>query len=57
MNGFDDVIEAARLKAGHAVAFADCFAAATALRERAVLVTGDPEFAKFGGALKIDWLD
>ncbi len=56
-NGFDDVIEAARLKAGRAVAFADCFAAATALREGAALVTGDPEFAKFGGTLQIDWLD
>ncbi|HPW19082.1 MAG TPA: type II toxin-antitoxin system VapC family toxin [Candidatus Aminicenantes bacterium] len=56
-NTFEDVIEAARLKAGHAVAFADCFAAATAVRERAPLVTGDPEFAKLGRTLEIDWLD
>ncbi len=56
-NSFEDVIEAARLKARHAVAYADCFAAATAIRECAALVTGDPEFAKFGDAVNIDWLD
>lgn len=55
-NSFDDAIEAARLKAHHAVAYADCFAAATAIREGAALVTGDPEFAKFGDILEIDWL-
>jgi predicted nucleic acid-binding protein len=55
-NSFDQVIEAARLKAGLAVSFADCFAAATALRERAILVTGDPDFRKFGRPLEIDWL-
>jgi uncharacterized protein len=56
-SSFDDVIEAARLKAIHSVAYADCFAVATAIRESAALVTGDPEFAKFGDILKIDWLD
>ncbi len=55
-NSFEDVIEAARLKAKHAVAYADCFAAATAIREGAALVTGNPEFAIFGDALDIDWL-
>ena len=55
-NSFDDVIEAAKLKARHPVAFADCFAAATAIREKAALVTGDPEFAELGDILEIDWL-
>jgi predicted nucleic acid-binding protein len=55
-NSFEDVIEAARLKAAHALSFADCFAAATAVRERAALVTGDREFEKLGRALAVDWL-
>lgn len=55
-NSFEQVIEAARLKAAHALSFADCFAAATAARERAALVTGDREFEKLGRAVAIDWL-
>ena len=55
-NSFEDVIAAARLKASYALSFADCFAAATAVRERAALVTGDREFEKLGRALEIDWL-
>jgi hypothetical protein len=31
-------------------------AAATAIREAAVLVTGDPEFKKLGKELQIEWL-
>jgi len=37
------VIEAARIKATNALAYADAFAAATALAHGAVLWTGDPE--------------
>ena len=55
-NSFDDVIAAARLKADHSLSFADCFAAATAIREGASLLTGDPEFKKLGKALSIEWL-
>jgi predicted nucleic acid-binding protein len=39
----DRVLAAARIKALHPIAFADCFAAATALARRATLFTGDPE--------------
>jgi predicted nucleic acid-binding protein len=56
-NTLDDVIDAARLKAVHAISLADCFAAATAVRERAPLVTGDPEFKKLGNALELDWIE
>lgn len=56
-NSFEQVIEAARLKAAHAMSFADCFAAATAIRERAALVTGDREFEKLGSAVDVDWLE
>jgi predicted nucleic acid-binding protein len=55
-NSLEDVIEAARLKAVHALSFADCFAAATAIREQAPLVTGDPEFKRLGKQLRIDWV-
>ena len=55
-NSFDDVIAAARLKAAHSLSYADCFAAATAIREGAPLVTGDPDFRKLGKALEIDWI-
>jgi predicted nucleic acid-binding protein len=55
-NSLEDVIAAARLKTPHALSYADCFAAATAIREQAPLVTGDPEFNKLGQALEIDWI-
>lgn len=37
------VLEAARLKLTHAVAYADAFALATAISQRGTLATGDPE--------------
>lgn len=35
--------QAARIKAGGGISYADCFAIATALRHRAPLLSGDPE--------------
>ncbi len=55
-NTFQDVMEAARIKARYAVSYADCFAAATAVREKAPVVTGDPEFKKLEGIVGVDWL-
>jgi predicted nucleic acid-binding protein len=37
------VLAAAHIKAAHPIAFADCFAAATAAATGATLLTGDPE--------------
>lgn len=37
------VLAAAHIKAAHPIAFADCFAAATASARNATLFTGDPE--------------
>jgi predicted nucleic acid-binding protein len=37
------VLAAARIKASHPIAFADCFAVATAIARDAALLTGDPE--------------
>ncbi len=55
-NTFEDVVEAAKIKAGHALSYADCFAIQTALKENAPIVTGDPEFKKVETLVKIDWL-
>ena len=55
-NTFHNVLEAARIKAAHSLPFADCFAIATAIREKAVVVTGDPEFKKVAHLVEIDWV-
>ena len=49
-------LAAARLKGRHSVAYADCFAAALAIRKQAKVITGDPEFKKFGAAVAVEWL-
>ena len=50
------VLEAAHLKGRYPLSYADAFAAATALRNEAVLVTGDPEFRPLSKLFQIDWL-
>jgi ribonuclease VapC len=54
--GRELTLTAAGIKAEHPLAYADAFAAALAMEEDAVLVTGDPEFRQLEGALSIDWL-
>jgi len=44
------------MKSRLAMSYADCFAAATAIRENAAIVTGDPEFKKLGKEVEIDWI-
>ena len=48
--------QAARFKTAGKIAYADCFAAALAKNRNAELVTGDPEFKRLEGDLKISWL-
>ncbi len=55
-NDFNAVISASKIKARHALSFADCFAVVTAQRENAVLLTGDPEFKNVEKFVEIDWL-
>lgn len=55
-NMFQDIIEAAKIKAQYALAFADCFVVATAVREQAPIVTGDPEFQKIQRLTEIEWM-
>jgi predicted nucleic acid-binding protein len=49
------VLDAARLKADHPMAYADAFAAALAIANEAVLWTGDPELLIDGSAWR--WRD
>jgi uncharacterized protein len=55
-NSFEHVIEASRIKARYTLSFADCFAVATAVREKAVIVTGDPEFKHVQKLVELEWL-
>jgi ribonuclease VapC len=55
-NDFNAVVSASIIKAQYPLSFADCFAVATAQRENAVILTGDPEFKNVEKFVKIDWL-
>ncbi len=48
--------KAAEIKAEYSISYADCFAAATAVRYEASILTGDPEFRKVKSVVKIEWL-
>jgi predicted nucleic acid-binding protein len=52
----DLVLEASEIKAEYPIAFADAFVVATARRENACIVTGDPEFEKVQHLIEIRWL-
>lgn len=53
----DDLLWAAcRLKAQYPMSLADCFAAVTAMQEKAVLLTGDPEFKQVEDRVQIEWI-
>ncbi len=55
-NSFEHIIEASRLKARYPISYMDCFAVATAVREKAVIVTGDPDFKKVKGLVRVEWV-
>jgi predicted nucleic acid-binding protein len=48
--------KASEIKAEYAISYADCFAAATALRYESAILTGDPEFKKIESLLSIEWV-
>ncbi len=52
----DLIWKAAEIKARHPISYADCFAAATAIRFQASILTGDPDFKKVGGLVPVEWL-
>ena len=49
-------LAAAKIKAQYALSYADCFAAALAMRVDAAVVTGDPEFEQIKDIVEIEWL-
>jgi predicted nucleic acid-binding protein len=55
-NNFEMVLEAAKLKAQFSISYADCFAAATAIKYDAMLVTGDPDFKQLESMVEIEWI-
>ena len=50
------VLDAAHIKAGHTISYADAFVAALAQSENAIVVTGDPEFKFVTELVRIEWL-
>ena len=48
--------KASEIKAEYAISYADCFAAATALRYEATILTGDREFKKIESLVSVEWL-
>ena len=50
-------LAAAKLKVRFSIAYADCFAVALAQAEKASVVTGDPEFRKVEGTVRIEWVE
>lgn len=55
-NEYEHVLDAARVKASHALSYADAFAVATAVRLQATVVTGDAEFACVEELVEIRWI-
>jgi predicted nucleic acid-binding protein len=55
-NSFSDVIEAAKIKAQFPIAYADTFAVAAAIKNNAILVSGDPDFKKVSHLIEVEWL-
>jgi ribonuclease VapC len=52
----DLVLEAAHIKAHHALSYADAFAVASAVREDASILTGDPEYKTVEEIIHVEWL-
>jgi len=50
------VLDAAHIKARHAISYADAFVTAVARTEDACVVTGDPEFKSVKSLVQIEWL-
>ena len=52
----EDVVAAAKLKSARRISYADGFAASLAEKEKASLITGDPELREMDGLLSIEWV-
>ena len=50
------IFQAAEYKAQYSISYADCFALASAVEHKAILITGDPEFRKVEHLVDIVWI-
>lgn len=50
------IFQAEEHKAQYNISYADCFALASAIEHKAILVTGDPEFKKVEHLVEIVWV-
>lgn len=50
------IFQAAEYKAVYSISYADCFVLASAVEQKAVIVTGDPEFKKVQHLAKVLWV-
>ena len=50
------ILDAAHIKASHAISYSDAFVAALAIREQATIITGDPEFKSVESMVMVEWL-
>jgi len=50
------IFQAAEYKAQYSISYADCFALASAVEHKAILITGDPEFRKVKHLVDIVWV-
>jgi len=50
------VLDAAHVKANHAISYADSFVVVAAMSEGAIILTGDPEFKSVEALIKVEWL-
>ncbi len=53
----DLTLQAAHLKAFNRMSYADCFAAALAMKKKCELVTGDKEFKQVEKSIKVRWIN
>jgi predicted nucleic acid-binding protein len=52
----DLVLDAAHIKAQHALSYAGAFVVAASLSERGIILTGDPEFKEVESLVQVKWL-
>lgn len=50
------ILDAAHIKAQYTLSYADAFVVATAVRETAIILTGDPEFESVETMAGVEWL-
>ena len=50
------VLDAAHIKANHAISYADSFVVVAAMSEGAVILTGDSEFESVESFVKVEWV-